>query len=175
LTTIQENGPQIKIYSPNLDEPVRIPFLMDIAFEAPSDKTVDPTTLSIKYLKLIPIDLTGRMKPYLNDNRLVIKDLKSPAGKTPAAADDKAVGLAVQVEGERRGDVLVHLLEPRELLEEGAPEALKGAEIFTLDTGALLAWVKVPSISSSANTDIYMYYGNPDCISQGCPKFCLGF
>jgi len=81
LTTIQENGPQIKIYSPNLEEPLRIPFLMDIAFEAACDKTIDSNSLSIKYLKLIPIDLTGRMKPYLNDNRLVIKDLKVPQGK----------------------------------------------------------------------------------------------
>jgi len=81
LTTIQENGPQIKIYSPNLEEPLRIPFLMDIVFEAACDKTIDSNSLSIKYLKLIPIDLTGRMKPYLNDNRLVIKDLKVPQGK----------------------------------------------------------------------------------------------
>jgi len=81
LTTIQENGPQIKIYSPKLDEPLRIPFIMDIAFEASSDKTIDPTTLSIKYLKLIAIDLTGRMKPYLNGNRLVVKEVKVPQGK----------------------------------------------------------------------------------------------
>ena len=81
LTTIQENGPQIKIYSPNLDEPLRVPFMMDIAFEASSDKTIDLPSLSIKYLKLIPIDLTGRMKPYLNGNRIVVKDLKVPQGK----------------------------------------------------------------------------------------------
>jgi hypothetical protein len=81
LMSIQENGPQIKIHSPNLDEPLRIPFLMDIAFEASSDKAIDPASLSIKYLKLISIDLTGRVKPYLNDNRLVVKDLKVPQGK----------------------------------------------------------------------------------------------
>ncbi len=81
LTTIQENGPQIKIYSPNLDELLRIPFLMDIAFESSSDKTIDLTSLSIKYLKLIPINLTGRMKPYLNGNRLMVKDLKVPQGR----------------------------------------------------------------------------------------------
>ena len=81
LTTIEGNGPQIKIYSPNLEEPLRVPFMMDIAFEASSDKTIDPTSLAIKYLKLIPIDLTGRMKPYLNGNRLVVKDLKVPQGK----------------------------------------------------------------------------------------------
>jgi len=81
MTTVQESGPQIKIYSPNPDEPLRIPFLMDIAFEASSDKTIDPTSLSIKYLKLISIDLTDRIKPYLNDNRLTVKDLKVPQGK----------------------------------------------------------------------------------------------
>lgn len=81
LTTIQENGPQIKIFSPNPAEPIRVPFILDIAFEASSDKTVDLDSLSIKYLKLIAIDLTGRMKPYLNGNRLVVKDVKVPQGK----------------------------------------------------------------------------------------------
>jgi hypothetical protein len=81
LTTIQENGPKIKIHSPHLDEPLRVPFIMDVAFEASSDKTIDPTSLTIKYLKLIPIDLTARMKPYLNSNRLLIKNLKVPEGK----------------------------------------------------------------------------------------------
>jgi hypothetical protein len=81
LTTIQGNGPQIKIHSPHLDEPLRVPFIMDISFEAPSDKTIDPASLSIKYLKLIPIDLTARMKPYLNSNRLMVKDLKVPQGR----------------------------------------------------------------------------------------------
>jgi len=81
LRTIQENGPQIKIFSPNPAEPIRVPFILDIAFEAFSDKTVDLDSLSIKYLKLIAIDLTGRMKPYLNGNRLVVKEVKVPQGK----------------------------------------------------------------------------------------------
>lgn len=75
------NGPQIKIHSPNLEEPLRIPFVMDIAFEASSDKIIDFDTLSIKYLKLIPIDLTGKIKPYLNNNSLMVKDVKVPKGK----------------------------------------------------------------------------------------------
>ena len=81
LTKIEGNGPQIKIYSPNLEEPLRIPFIMDITFEAPSDKTIDLDILSIKYLKLIAIDLTGKIKPYLNENRLMVKDIKVPQGK----------------------------------------------------------------------------------------------
>ena len=81
LTRIEGDGPQIKMLSPNLDEPLRIPFLMDIAFEASPDKIIDVDTLSIKYLKLISIDLTGRIKPFLNNNRLIVKDVKIPQGK----------------------------------------------------------------------------------------------
>jgi len=53
-TRTEGNGPQIKVYSPNLDEPLRVPFIMDISFEASSDKIIDFDTLSVKYLKLIP-------------------------------------------------------------------------------------------------------------------------
>jgi hypothetical protein len=81
MTKVEGNGPQIKIHSPNLEEPLRIPFLVDIAFEASSDKTIDFDTLSVKYLKLISIDLTGRIKPYLDNNRLIVKNVKVPQGK----------------------------------------------------------------------------------------------
>jgi hypothetical protein len=39
-------------------------------------------------------------------------------------------------------------------------------ESYTSGTGALVAWVKVSSIQSSANTSIFMYYGNPSAPSQ---------
>lgn len=39
-------------------------------------------------------------------------------------------------------------------------------ESFDGSTGALIAWVKVPSLSASANTVLYMYYGNPTAASQ---------
>jgi len=81
MTRIEGDGPQIKIHSPNLEEPLRIPFVMDITFEASSDKAIDFDTLSIKYIKLISLDLTGKIKPYLNNNRLMVKDVKVPQGK----------------------------------------------------------------------------------------------
>ena len=80
-TKTEGNGPQIKVSSPNLDEPLRVPFIMDISFEASSDKTIDFDSLKIKYLKLVPIDVTGKIKPYLNNNRLMVKDVKVPQGK----------------------------------------------------------------------------------------------
>ena len=39
-------------------------------------------------------------------------------------------------------------------------------EKFDGSTGKLIAWVKVSSLSSSVNTEIYMYYGNATCGSQ---------
>ena len=39
-------------------------------------------------------------------------------------------------------------------------------ESYRSGTGALVAWVKVPSVTSSSNTTIYMYYGYPSSTDQ---------
>jgi len=39
-------------------------------------------------------------------------------------------------------------------------------EKYTSGTGALVAWVNVTSLSSSSDTEIYMYYGNSGCSNQ---------
>jgi len=81
ITRTEGDGPQINIHSPNLEEPLRIPFLVDITFEASLDKIIDFDTLSVKYLKIISIDLTGRIRPYLDNNRLTVKNVKVPQGR----------------------------------------------------------------------------------------------
>ncbi|MDD1664353.1 MAG: DUF2341 domain-containing protein, partial [Methanomicrobiales archaeon] len=42
-------------------------------------------------------------------------------------------------------------------------------ESYTSGSGALVAWVKVPSVSSAENTSIFMYYGNSGAPSQQNP------
>lgn len=39
-------------------------------------------------------------------------------------------------------------------------------EKFDASTGELQAWVRIPNLSSSVDTEIYMYYGNPYAINQ---------
>jgi len=39
-------------------------------------------------------------------------------------------------------------------------------EYYDGATGELVAWVRVPSLSSTVDTEIYMYYGNPDALNQ---------
>ena len=42
-------------------------------------------------------------------------------------------------------------------------------ELYDSSTGYLAAWVKVPSLSSSSDTILYMYYGNPSATNQENP------
>ncbi len=42
-------------------------------------------------------------------------------------------------------------------------------ETYTSGTGALTAWVKVPTVSSATDSFFYMYYGNPAATSQQDP------
>jgi hypothetical protein len=39
-------------------------------------------------------------------------------------------------------------------------------ERFDSDTGTLAAWVCIPSLSNSSDTELYIYYGNPVCNNQ---------
>jgi predicted glutamine amidotransferase len=39
-------------------------------------------------------------------------------------------------------------------------------EYYNGTSGLLVAWVKIPSLSSTEDTTIYMYYGNPDALNQ---------
>ena len=43
-------------------------------------------------------------------------------------------------------------------------------ELFESTTGKLVAWVNVTSLSSTENTILYMYYGNPSCSNQENPE-----
>jgi len=42
-------------------------------------------------------------------------------------------------------------------------------EIFDSNSGHLVTWVKIPMLNSSADTTLYMYYGNPEAIKQQNP------
>ena len=49
---------------------------------------------------------------------------------------------------------------------DGTTKLAHEVESYTSGTGALVAWVEIPSLSSSANTVIYMYYGNAAATAQ---------
>ncbi len=49
---------------------------------------------------------------------------------------------------------------------DGTSKLAHEIENYTTGTGALRSWVKVPSVSTSVDTDIYMYYGNSGASNQ---------
>lgn len=43
-------------------------------------------------------------------------------------------------------------------------------EYYDSSSGKLIAWVNIPSLSSTVDTDIYIYYGNLQCANQENPE-----
>jgi len=43
-------------------------------------------------------------------------------------------------------------------------------ETYNSSTGSLFSWVRIPYLSAMDDTDIYMYYGNPDAQDQSNPE-----
>jgi hypothetical protein len=43
-------------------------------------------------------------------------------------------------------------------------------EFYDHSTGKLVAWINIPVLSSSEDTIFYVYYGNPNCLSQQNPQ-----
>ena len=53
--------------------------------------------------------------------------------------------------------------------DNGLTQLSHQIENFNGATGELQAWVNVPDVSSSVDTDIYLYYGNPTATNQEDP------
>ncbi len=43
-------------------------------------------------------------------------------------------------------------------------------ESYDPATGSLIAWVRIPTLSATKDTTLFLYYGNPDCPSQQRPR-----
>ena len=55
-------------------------------------------------------------------------------------------------------------------VDEGNVKLDHEIEFYDDGDGELFAWVCIPSLSSSTDTVLYMYYGNPDCGNQQDPE-----
>jgi len=77
--TLPKDGPIIRVVSPDAHAPVKAPFAVDVSFEPrPEGAPVKMESLRVTYLKLLEIDLTERLRPYVNGTRLFAPDTKVP-------------------------------------------------------------------------------------------------
>jgi hypothetical protein len=53
---------------------------------------------------------------------------------------------------------------------DGTTKLSHEIEVFNSDTGDIIAWVRIPALSASVDTEIYVYYGNPVAGNQENPQ-----
>lgn len=73
-------GPKVEMVSPPEGTPVPSPLELLVTF-APNQAPIDLASLKVKLVKLIKIDITERLKPYVTQDGIRVPDAKIPSGK----------------------------------------------------------------------------------------------
>ncbi len=78
--SLSNTGPEIQLKKPGADAAPSSPMEIEIQF-IPRHAPVDLTTIKVTLVKIIDIDLTERVKPYVTEEGLHIKDANLPSGE----------------------------------------------------------------------------------------------
>jgi hypothetical protein len=74
-------GPGIEQVSPDpAAKTLSAPLPLKIKFLARNNETIDKDSIKVTYLKSPAVDLTARLKPFLTDDGIEMKDADMPAG-----------------------------------------------------------------------------------------------
>jgi len=77
---LQKDGPGIKLISPDQDRELHSPVKLDVRFRPQTGSKVDLSSLRVECLKIINIDLTPRVRPYLTPYGIDMENVNIPAG-----------------------------------------------------------------------------------------------
>lgn len=80
LTRGISRGPAIKLNSPQLDAAVASPFNLRIAFEPRGGAKIDPSSVSVIYMKSPFVDLTPRLKNAITPKGIDFEKADAPPG-----------------------------------------------------------------------------------------------
>ncbi|MCO6431019.1 MAG: hypothetical protein J5J00_09175 [Deltaproteobacteria bacterium] len=72
-------GPVIEFVAPRPESEVEKPVAISISFKE-NQAPIDISSLEVSYLKLFSIDITDRVKPYVTDIGIDIKEAELPSG-----------------------------------------------------------------------------------------------
>ncbi|MCZ6701789.1 MAG: DUF2341 domain-containing protein, partial [Ignavibacteria bacterium] len=120
---------------------------LDITDQITIEAWFKPSSSSWAYKKLITIDNT-KVPATLTDFPVLVS-------LTDTDLKDSDNGGAIQPDGD---DILFIKTDGTKLSHE--------IEKYDGSTGQLVAWVKIPSLSSSTDTEFSLCYGNTSCSSQ---------
>jgi hypothetical protein len=87
-------GPVIKVLRPDQADGQKVPVLgrpvhISLVFEPLSNSKVDMASLKVVYLKLFGIDITDRLKPYVNGETIDVPEADIPTGDHSIRVDIK--------------------------------------------------------------------------------------
>ena len=74
-------GPVLKLVSPSGSPAVvEGPFWLRVEFAGRGGAQPDPATLRVRYLRMFPVNITGRLKPFTSGEALEIREAELPLG-----------------------------------------------------------------------------------------------
>jgi hypothetical protein len=77
----KDDGPVILIKSPENGSTLKGPFRLYVEImKREGGADIDMGSLAVKYLKLVPIDITGRVRGYITGSKLDVPDAEFPVG-----------------------------------------------------------------------------------------------
>jgi hypothetical protein len=76
---LNDKGPKIDVLKPVEDTPQQSPLEILIRFY-PNPAAVNPASVKVQLVKFISIDITDRVKPYLSETGIDVKEAKIPTG-----------------------------------------------------------------------------------------------
>lgn len=76
-----EFGPRILVIKPAEGRAVAVPLDIEVQFLPQEDTNVDLATLEVKYVKLVSIDITDRVRPYASTEGIRAERVSFPRGK----------------------------------------------------------------------------------------------
>ena len=80
-------GPKIEFVADN--EPIHSPMHLQLKFESYGGAKVEPDSVKVTYLRTPNVDLTGRIKPFVQATGIDIPDVQLPAGDHMVRVDVK--------------------------------------------------------------------------------------
>ncbi|MDH5641949.1 MAG: hypothetical protein OEY28_11705 [Nitrospira sp.] len=77
---LNSKGPRIDVLKPADDAPQQSPLEILVQFH-PNPVAINPDSVKVQLVKFISIDITDRVKPYLSESGLNVKEANIPSGK----------------------------------------------------------------------------------------------
>lgn len=74
-------APGIEIFGPKADTPTDSPMSFVVKFTAHGGAAVNMDSVAVTYMVRAPVDLTGRLRPFIQNEEIRVKDAIVPPGR----------------------------------------------------------------------------------------------